>query len=1618
MSKVYQYVIEKVLGGQIEKKVGADIIHLLKQEEKTRIHEDIAIIGVSVRLPQAEDIGEFWKVLCNGADCIGEFPDSREKELEPYIDYINNIASNRKYKTGAYLDEIGNFDFDFFHLSPVEGKLMDPCQRLFLQVAWNAVEEGGYGGGKLSGQKVGVFVGHSSDFGIAYKRIIEAVNPSLAGIAAPGNIESIIASRISYILDLKGPSMLVDTACSSALTAVHLACRSMKDKECEMAIAGGIKLNIIPDRSGAGSGIGIESSIGKARTFDDSSDGTGFGEGAVAILLKPLKKAVEDGDYIHAVIKGSAVNQDGNSIGITAPNPMAQRDIIVSAWRDAGIDPSTIAYIEAHGTGTSLGDPIEVDGIESAFREFTDRRQFCAVGSVKTNIGHLDNAAGIAGLLKAMLALKNAKIPPSLHFNRPNRKIAFENSPVFINDRLISWESEGFPRRCGISSFGLSGTNCHVILEEAPAADMKRLEAEKDDVFILPVSAQNEDALLDLLKKYREWILDKLSEPDSDEDLEDICYTAGTGRGHYSYRLAVVFDGSAELRDKFNSLDLSGMKPHTYKGVYCGRHRLVTGQRESKSENDITDEEKRQLDHEAHKLLKEIADCRRKPGYKTALEELARLYVKGANVNWEELYMDRKTKKVSLPVYPFTKKQCWVEPQIAAPIAQKTEKTMQHPLFDRCLLETIDTEVYGTGFNIERHWVLSEHKVSDIYVVPGTTYVEMAREAGSKYYRGSRVHLKDIVFLEPLIVNPGETKETHTIVKTEGDYHQIIIASKSQKGSGWTRHAEITACGINPDDTPPGRDIAAIRRDISGAGSDDQGNASALAIGSDIYGSATAKEVVTGPRFKNLEEITSSTDEVLARLVLTEKFRDDLNEYHLHPALMDSAVNMVNPYIGDGLYLPLSYKSLRLYGSMPPIIYSYLKRTKGKANAETAAFDITLMDENGRVFADIEGYTVKKVHQNILRPPEMEYGPLVFHEVGWIPCKPDDIRELPLNESILLFKDDLGMADEIAIKLKGAGHQVVEIETGTDYCKKDSSRFVIGKSEDDYEKLFAEFKGKKISTVLHLMSLTKSDVIQGVAELEDELHKGVYSLFHLIRAIISNKISGSLNVYLVANHVNEVIKGEAVIHPQHAAMFGLAKVVGVEYEHIQCRCIDVDDRVTAEEILKELEVSAAGDIAYRNGIRLIQEFREISLKDTIERKINISKDGVYVITGGTGGLGLEVAAFLAGKGRVNLSLISRSGLPERESWEGILENGKDKKLCHKIKTVLQIEKTGSEVACYSADATSMETMGAVIGDLRSKYGRINGLFHCAGVAGDGFIIKKDIKTFNEVIAPKALGTYILDRLTECDKPDFFILFSSMNTLYGIKGQGDYTAANAFLNAYASYGAARGKNMKAILWPAWSETGMAADYGAVSDETLFKPITTGSALKALEKVMETESTAVIPGRLNIKTLLSVRDVLPMKLSSSIQEQLDQYSDVGKSVRNMINTPQTIRKVILKGRSKGNYAETEYRIAGIWSRILEVEEIDVFDNFNSMGGNSILATRLMREMEQEFSGLVDISDIFTYPTIAQMSEYLKPGLGSDDFGKSYDEADDMGDILIRLAKGEISPDDADKFIRLED
>ncbi len=666
MKKITKYIYNQVAANQLSHH-DAKIMLMELQRQAANTGNETAIIGMAGKFPKAANLDEYWHNLIHGVNCIDNFPETRISDfrdqcaqsamvrlLTGFSPADTNAGDNDLYGKGGYLSEVDKFDAAFFRIPPGEATFMDPLQRIFLETVYEAIEDAGYGGKKIIGIKAGVFVGKDHTSPTMYRYLTEPDPMHLTG-----SWTGILASRISHIFNFRGPSMVIDTACSSGLAALHEACRALFHNECDLAIAGGIHIQLFPGKKDSNFTMTmVESPDERVRTFDKDANGTAWGEGAGVVILKPLHKALADHDHVYAVIKGSAINNDGTSSGITAPNADAQKEVILRAWKEAGINPETISYIEAHGTGTKLGDPIEIKGITSAFNEFTDKKQFCGIGSVKTNVGHLVAASGLASIIKVVLALKHHQIPPSINFNSPNPYINFCDSPVYMNDQIRSWEPGGdYPRRAGISAFGFSGTNCHIILDEAPAVPREPM-ANQGRPWILTISARNKNGLQELLKKYRVFFANV-----TESDLADICYTANTGRGHYLYRIAFRIENLKDIQAKLARLETKDPAEIHEPGIYVGLHQTAADHKTVREENDINEMERRRLTALADQKLNQFlttsggtADSREFG------ETLCQFYVQGADVDWDQLYRNQNVTRISLPVYPLERVKYWAKP--------------------------------------------------------------------------------------------------------------------------------------------------------------------------------------------------------------------------------------------------------------------------------------------------------------------------------------------------------------------------------------------------------------------------------------------------------------------------------------------------------------------------------------------------------------------------------------------------------------------------------------------------------------------------------------------------------------------------------------------------------------------------------------------------------------------------------------------------------------------------------------------------------------------------------------------------------------------------------------------
>ncbi|MDR0270278.1 SDR family NAD(P)-dependent oxidoreductase [Paenibacillus sp.] len=1560
MMQIKNYIYSQVANRSLSQADAKQMLLELLEAEKPAI-DDIAIIGMSGKFPMANNLDEYWSNIISGINCIRELPDERKEDIEQFLlrfHYDQLLAEDAllpdgrlklNYDVRGYMDRIDQFDAAFFGIPPREAKAMDPDQRLFLEVAYESMEDAGYGGQKLYGSKTGVFVGLDHVSEMNYKKVAGS-DPMVVTGTWPG----ILASRISYIFDFKGPSMVVDTACSSGLTSVHMACNALRQGECELAIAGGLSsfyYRPMKFKDELKELDSVESKDNIVRTFDKHAGGTVWGEGLGAVLLKPLRNALADGDVIHAVIKGSAINNDGASNGITAPDAGAQEELLLNVWKKANVNPETIQYIEAHGTGTVLGDPIEMKALTNAFRKYTGKNQFCAIGSVKTSIGHIVAASGIASLIKSVLMLKHRKIPESLHFTEPNPYINFCTTPFYVSDRLHEWEAGQTPRRLGINSFGFSGTNCHVILEEAPTSIEKpALRNSNYELFML--SAKNEDILRTYSQKVYDYLLS------NEVKLEHFCYTLNTGRGHYNYRLALVVSDISDLKEQLKSYLSSDQAQEK---VFQGVHRIVSDQKPTRLSGEITEGERRKLRSSAQAKLD---DYMRNPSLQTAIH-MCTLYVQGADINWDVLYENQNRLRISLPIYPLKKTRVWYEQnEVSKRPSLKgkslSTKEMDYPLLDRCLVSSIYQDVYATSFSVVNHWVLRDHKVMGNHLIPGTTFIDMTRHLARTYFGDIPIQYNDVVFLAPVICAPEEIQEVQTVIIKGKNKLDFTITSKQDDGN-WIKHAEgsITPSSLLKDTNI---DVTSI---ISELNSEKQKMV--------LTSNDSPSFIELGERWNSDTIIAIGANKVLVELELPESVRSDSNDFELHPSLLDNAVNAVSQKVGSGLYLPFMYKKIHILGKMPKRFYSLISLKTDSANdSELITFNVHMFDPQGKVFAQVQEYKTKRVNVQSFERNLREREAHGMYQVGWVEEEKRSGPTTSSNGSTIVIRGAHLQSDQLISRLRERGEPLLEVKMADRY-EKSGDVYEVSGSESDYRRLFGDVKIGSIRRIVHCLTLDDVKISDDLAGQQLAFHQGLKNLFHLTRALLAEKLEQDIDIVLITNLAWEVTGTESTINPHNAGFLTLGHIAGKEYRHLKVRAIDIDGNEMHDSLVDEVQFSNDSLLtAFRGERRFIQEMYPVTTK--AHHPLPFSKnegDGVYVITGGTGGLGLEMAGYVFEHGCRNIGLIARSLLPAREHWDEMIHSTEEGKWVRAIRRIRELEQKGAIVTFVAADVSDPVSLEKALNDLRKGFGRIAGVIHCAGVAGDGLMITRREEDFDQVVLPKWQGTWLLDRFTRHDDPDIFLLFSSILSHFPDYGQGDYAAANAYMDAFAQYRNRLGKRTVSVNWPAWKGTGMAHDYNVSEDGSTFNQLTATDAFRYLDLILQSDKVNVIPGLLNYDQLHSIEDELPFKLSEPIRRKLGK----AKPDRNEYKAyGESKSEIMVTGRDGDAYSETEVLMAQIWSSVLGVSQIDVFESFSAMGGDSMMAIQLFKGIEEVFPGCIDISDIFTYPTIHQMVEYV--------------------------------------------
>lgn len=1569
MEKLKKYILEQVAKNELPTYKAEEYLKQMNTEK----NKDIAIIGLDCRLPKSNNAREFWDNLIERRNCLDAFPESRYQYAETFQMQLGGATSdsdfeslrrNYSFKAG-YLEDIDKFDASFFNIPPREAKHMDPRQRFFLEVAWSAVEDAGYNKDTFYGSNTGVFVGEDKTGSTFYRMIVED-DP----LIYTGTWEGILASRISYIFNLRGPALVVDTACSSGLAAVHQAVKAIRNGECEMAIAGGVAMGTVPQRQSSESDdviASVQSIDNNVRTFDKDASGTIFGEGIAAVLLKPLDKAIEDGDNIYGVIKGTAMNNDGASNGITAPSVKAQSEVILSALHDAQLKPDDIDYIEAHGTGTLLGDPIEIKGIAQAFSKFTDNKQFCGVGTAKTNIGHTVGTSGVAGLIKVLLSMGKEKIPPMKEFNEANPHIEFVNSPLYVAAEEIDWTKgkDNKKRIAAVSAFGFSGTNVHVIVEEPPELSYKE-QLPDHHVETITFSARNEQSLVNNLKNLSEFLA-----KEQDINLRQLTYMTNVCKSHYEYRIAMIVSSVTELKGKLDSILRSGLKLIEEDRVYFGIHKVISDKKQSKQEYDLTETERRNLTIAANEGIEKW--CEEKNDVPlSVIIGICKRYVNGGTVDWANLYKGEKITKISMPTYAYEKKYYWGQLKEKRLSKPAYEKSFDHPFIENLVISTSEVDIYSVKLGVDTHWAVKDHAILGKNMMSGTSLIEMFRAVGALYYDGDSIAINNAMFQVPLIVEQDEEKETRIIVKKLSDRYEIKVET-SNDGSGWITHAEGSVSQLQ-----------SANKRFNVQHLLDRDGFTHIEV-EDWFEEASSMGIIEfGERWEVVKAVRKNDSEAIAELELDEKFVHDLEMFLLHPSLLDNAVNnMGTVTFGEGMFLPFSYKKIRFYRPMTNSIISHAKLVPDnleKSKREILTFNITLMDRDGNVIAEIDEYRTKKVK----RPSEISGKSTQYHKVDWVK---GELEVYPQwnGKKALIFADESNEYKKIIGKIHAFGGDVIEVRFGDVFEKIDENIFSMNNSEESYIQLAKHIALSEITHIIHMSSITDRADYLDIDQFQIEKGKSVDAIFNLTKAFINNGMRNKVEFNIITKNAYNITGDEAYISPLATAMASLGKVIPLEYPNIVCKGVDISENVSADaifnEICKELNGTDELQHIYRVGLRNDDRYFERvykldKLKDFRKLDTKIKEEGTYIITGGTGAIGIQAALYLASEANANLSFLVRSKLPERNEWDTIIAEGTSAKTVGIINQIREIESKGASVHTYSCDISSYADVKRVIEEIKEAHGKINGVVHCAGVPGEGYIVRKDKNVFDSVISPKVEGTWIIDDLTKDEDMDFMILCSSMMTFIGAPGQSDYVVGNTFLDGYANKRNKEGKRTITINWTAWSDAGMAAAKDIRGGKSLFTPLTSDQGREAFEEIIQSDISNLITGDLNYDIALQTGLHLEylMKLSDEIK------APIQRLIRKMENEIQkgeakTPDQILVVGKNDGNYNDFEMKLAYIYGSVLNLDEIDIYDSFSDMGGDSIFATQLLKGIDNVYPGIVDITDIFSKATVIEMAEHIE-------------------------------------------
>ncbi len=1528
--------------------------------------EPIAVIGMGCRFPGGADTPEgFWQLLRSGVDAISEVPADRW-DVDAFYDPDPAAPGKMSTRWGGFLDGVDRFDPSFFGISPREAVRMDPQHRLLLEVAWEALEDAGQTREGLTGSATGVFVAsYHNDY--AHLQVTDPAR--LDAHAGTGIPHSMAANRISYFLNLRGPSLTVDTACSASLVAAHLACQSLRNDECSLAVAGGVNLILSPEVTISLSKWGFMAPDGRCKTFDARADGFVRGEGCGIVVLKRLAEALADGDPIRAVIRGSAVNQDGRTHVLTAPNGLAQEAVVRQALENGKVAASTVTYVETHGTGTILGDPIEVEALAEVYGMHRADGAQCALGAVKTNIGHLEAAAGIAGLIKAVLCLEHEDIPPSLHFTTLNPHLALEGTPFVIPTEVRPWPRGPERRYAGVSSFGFGGTNAHVVLEEAPqrsVTDRDDVAPTSDRACLLPLSAHRREALPALTGAYE--VL--LSAADDDAGrLEDVCYTASVRRTHHDHRLAVMGrsrqDLVARLRDVLRDWGgpavLSGEVPARQKlaFVFSGQGPQGWGMgRELLAEEPV------------FRASLEACDglVRRHAGW-SLLAELTAEESRSRRLDQTEV---AQPALFALQVGLAGLWRAWgIRPDVV--VGHSVGEVAAAHVAGALGLEDAVRVVVHRGRLMQR--VTGQGKMAAVGLS-----VEDARRVLARC--DGRLSIAAI------------NSPTTTVLSGDAGVLEDVVQALRQQGV-FTRLLPVNYAFHSFQTAPLAGDLVQALGDLAPRRASIpivSAVTGRLASGEDLHAVYWGQNVAEPVRF------ASAIDGLIG-----EDY-DLFVEVGPHPVLSGSIAECLSHRGHQGTVLA----SLRrgqgeraamlsalgaLYTRGRPVDWTGLYPTGGRCVRlpaypwQRARYWLDgIGPDRSRSASWVRDDTQISV-RDTLDAGSSEW----LYAVEWQP-KPradrvgrnvqrGDARTArpETRGSWMIFGDRDGVGERLAAELRSRGEECVLVLPGAAYGLGEEGHVWLDPARaEDFVRLIRDVREAPVRRwrgVVHLWSLDVASLEEPtVLSLESAQTLACGSALHLARALATVGWSASPRLWLVTRGAQPVGAEQTPLAVAQAPVWGLGRVIALEHPEVWGGLVDLGPGGPADDVsalFAEIwEPDGEDQVAIRMGQRHVVRLLRRSDLDGQAPSMRWRSDATYLITGGLGALGIRVARWMAEQGARHLVLLARRQLPERARWAALDASSE---AFAPVPAIRAIEDLGAQVRVVSADVSDVDRMRPLVEDLRRAKPPLRGVVHLAAVASPCSVKDMDLETLRAVLRPKVSGAWVLHQLTREIDLDFFALFSSGASVWGSRGLAHYAAANHFLDALAHHRRACGLPALSINWGWWAG-GVTTALPEI--ERYFLQIGLGTmppeqALGILGRLLESgvvqRAVAAVDWSV-FKPVYEAKRLRPFLEHIRVQPRLH-----GRGSAQRLELARRLQEVSPGDRWDVLLAHVRGEVASVLG-FDAAGSLEPHHGFFEMGMDSIMTVQLRNRLEADLGSSLPPTVAFEYPTVQALAGYL--------------------------------------------